>query len=138
MAVTAREVVDQMLQAGRAMDTDACVALMAPDGYIEWPFRPEGLPERVQGREEIRRFLAAAARVPIRFDQYRDLVVHETTDPEVIIVEYKAIGTVTTTGAPFRQTIIAVFRVHNGRIVSYRDYLNPLVLAEARVGLPAG
>jgi uncharacterized protein len=137
MRVTAREVVDQMLQAGRAMDTDACVALMAPDGHIEWPFRPAGLQERVQGREEIRRFLTAAARVPIRFDEYQDLVVHETTDPEVIIVEYKAIGTITTTGAPFRQTIIAVFRVHDGKIVSYRDYLDPLVLAEARVGLPA-
>jgi hypothetical protein len=30
----------------------------------------------------------------VRFDEYRNVVVHETTDPEVIIVEYEAHGTV--------------------------------------------
>jgi len=32
--------------------------------------------------------------------------------------------------------IIAVLRVRNGVVVSYRDYLNPLVLAEALASLP--
>jgi hypothetical protein len=58
-------------------------------------------------------------------------VIHETTDPEVVIVEYDAHGTVVPTGAPLYQTIIAVFRIRDGLVVSYRDYLNPLVLAEA-------
>jgi len=31
-------------------------------------------------------------------------------------------------------TVIAVFRVRNGQIVSYRDYINPLPLAEALAG----
>jgi ketosteroid isomerase-like protein len=53
----------------------------------------------------------------------------------VVIVEYDALGTVVATGAPFRQTVIAVFRVRNGQIVSYRDYINPLPLAEARASL---
>ena len=59
------------------------------------------------------------------------MVVHETTDPEVVIVEYEANGTVVPTGAPFRQTVIAVFRVRDGEVLSYRDYINPLPLAEA-------
>ena len=67
----------------------------------------------------------------IRFDEYRNVVVHETTDPEVIIVEYEAHGTVITTGAPFQQMVIAVFRVQHGQIMSYRDYINPLPLMEA-------
>jgi len=104
---------------------------MAYDGYIEWPYRPAGVPARLQGRTEIRRFLSAASRDFIRFDEYRDVVVHETTDPEVVIVEYEANGTVVPTGAPFRQTVIAVFRVRDGEVLSYRDYINPLPLAEA-------
>lgn len=97
---------------------------------------PAGVPARLQGRAEIRRYLTAASKAPIRFHEFRDLLVHETTDPEVIIVEYEAHGTITTTAAPYHQSIIAVFRVRDGQILSYRDYLNPLALLEARVGVP--
>ncbi|BCY10865.1 nuclear transport factor 2 family protein [Actinoplanes sp. L3-i22] len=128
---SARETVERMLAAGRESDVDTVVELMAPDGYIEWPYRPAGVPGRLQGREEIRRFLTQAAKGFIRFDEYRNVTIHETTDPEVIIVEYEAHGTVVATGAPFQQVIIAVFRVRAGLIVSYRDYINPLPLAEA-------
>jgi ketosteroid isomerase-like protein len=131
---TSREIVERMLRAGRDMDVEAVLGLMAPDGYIEWPYRPAGVPGRLQGHEEIRRFLATS-RGLIRFDEYRDVIVHETTDPEVVVVEYEAHGHVTVTGAPYRQTIIAVFRVRDGRIVSYRDYLDPLALAEARAAV---
>jgi ketosteroid isomerase-like protein len=106
------------------------VSLFAPDGYIEWPYRPAGIPGRVEGREQIRAFLTAQANGLVRFDEYRNTVIHETTDPEVVIIEYDAHGTVIPTGAPFHQTIIAVLRIRDGLVVSYRDYLNPLVLAE--------
>jgi ketosteroid isomerase-like protein len=134
MAGTSREIVEQVLQAGRELDFDTFVGLMAPDGYLEWPYRPPGVPARVQGRTEIRRHLTAAADAFITFDEYRDVVMHETTDPEVIIVEYDAHGIVVATGAPFRQTVIAVLRVRNGQILSYRDYINPLPLMEALAG----
>ncbi|WP_248961817.1 nuclear transport factor 2 family protein [Sphaerisporangium perillae] len=131
MTVTSREIVGQMLRAGRELDIETFVGLMAPDGYIEWPYRPSGAPARLRGRTEIHRHLTEAAKALIRFDEYRNVVMHETTDPEVIIVEYEAHGTVVPTGAPFHQTVIAVFRVQNGQILSYRDYINPLPLMEA-------
>ncbi len=130
MTATSREVVERVLRAGREMDTETFVSLFAPDAYIEWPYRPAGIPGRVEGRDQIRQFLTAQANGLIRFDEYRNTVIHETTDPEVVIVEYDAHGTVIATGAPFLQTIIAVLRIRDGLVVSYRDYLNPLVLAE--------
>ena len=135
MTVTSREIVEQMLRAGREMDIETVVGLMAPDGYVEWPYRPPGVPARLQGRAEIRRYLTEAAKAFIRLDEYRNVVVHETTDPEVIIVEYEAYGTVVRTGVPFQQIVIAVFRVQNGQILSYRDYINPLPLVEALAGI---
>jgi ketosteroid isomerase-like protein len=131
MAGTSPEIVRQMLRAGRERDVETVVRLMAPDGYFEWPYRPPGVPARVQGRAEIRRFLVQTATPLISIDEHRNLVLHETTDPEVVIVEYDAHGTVVTTGAPFHQTVIAVFRVHDGQIASYRDYINPLPLVAA-------
>jgi uncharacterized protein len=129
MVATSRDVVEQVLRASREMDTETFVNLIAPDGYIEWPYRPAGIPGRVEGREQISEFLAETKGL-VRFDEYRDTVIHETTDPEVVIVEYDAHGTVLPTGAPLHQTIIAVLRIKEGLVVSYRDYLNPLVLAE--------
>ena len=126
-----RRIVERVLRAGLEGDVEAFVALMAPAGYIEWPYRPPGVPARVQGHEAIRRHLTAVAGGPVRIGEHRDVVVHETADPEVIIVEYEAHGTVVATGAPFEQPVIAVFRVRDGRIQSYRDYINPLPLLEA-------
>ena len=132
--MTAREIVEQVLRVGREVDIDGLANLMAPDGCIEWPFRPAGVPGKLQGREEIRAFLTEAAKGFVRFTEFRDVVLHETADPEVVIVEYNAVGTVLDTGAPFRQTVIAVFRVRNDLVLSYRDYINPLPLAEALAG----
>ncbi|WP_245716246.1 nuclear transport factor 2 family protein [Micromonospora humi] len=129
--MSSREVVERVLRAGREQDVEAFVALMAPEGYIEWPFRPAGVPGRVQGHAQIRRHLTEAANALVTIDEHRDLVLHETTDPEVVVVEYEARGSVVATDAPFEQTVIAVFRVRDGRIVSYRDYINPLALLAA-------
>ena len=135
MTDTSRDIVERILRAGRHVDVEAFVALMAPDGTIEWPYRPPGAPARLRGRAEIRAFLTGVAQGFISFDEYRDVVLHETTDPEVIIVEYDAHGTVVATGAPFEQSVIAVFRVRDAHVVSYRDYINPLPLAEALAGI---
>jgi ketosteroid isomerase-like protein len=132
--MNAREVVEEVLRAGQATDIDRLADLMAPDGCIEWPFRPAGVPAKLQGRKEIREFLTEAAKGFVRFSEFRNVVIHETTDPEVVITEYDAVGTVLTSGKPFLQTVIAVFRVRNDLVLSYRDYINPLPLAEALAG----
>lgn len=131
MIVTSREIVEQVLRAGREMDTERFVGLMAPDGYIEWPYRPPGVPAQVRGRAEIRRHLTETAEGFIRIVEHRNVTLHETTDPEVVIVEYEAHGTLVATGAAFEQMVIAVFHIRDGQILSYRDYINPLPLLEA-------
>jgi ketosteroid isomerase-like protein len=135
MAATSREIVERVLRASREMDTDTFVGLIAPDGYVEWPYQLPGLPGRLEGREQIREFLTTQAKGLVRFDEYRNTVIHETVDPGVVIVEYDVHGTVIPTGAPLRQSVIAVLRIRDGLVVSYRDYLNPLVLAEVMAGI---
>ncbi|WP_271222049.1 nuclear transport factor 2 family protein [Streptosporangium carneum] len=120
-----------MQRASLGGDHAAFVDLLAEDALVEWPHTPPGLPSRVRGRENIRALLARATGSPVRLHEIRSETVHRTLDPEVIIAEYEAHGEITTTGRPYRQQIILVIRVRDGRIVSLRDYLDPLVLAQA-------
>jgi hypothetical protein len=112
--------------------------LLADDAVIEEPFAPPGRPKRFEGREQ---FLAFAepqrAAFPVRFEEVRNVVIHDTVDPEVIIVEYELAGTVTTTGRRAAAPFIGVLRVRDGKTVHWREYQNVLAIAEALGQLPA-
>ena len=137
-AAPPREVYERLRRAVGSNDREAVADLMAVDGVIEWPFGRPGAPTRLEGRQAIREFIIGSplARL-MRFDVLRADAVHETLDPEVIIVESTTIGRVLETGRTFELPAIAVFRIRDGEIVSYRDYVNPLAASEA-VGASSG
>jgi uncharacterized protein len=93
--------------------------LYAEDTVVELPFSPEAMVLR--GREEMAEHFAAAPARPLRMSAH-NIVVHETADPEVVVVEYDYDGEVTTTGRTFTVPNVLVMRVRDGRIVSSRDY----------------
>jgi len=133
-----REVFERMQQQWLGHTTDLGDDLLAEDVVIEAPFAPPGRPRRFEGREE---FLAFAeperAAFPGRFEEVRNVVIHETTDPEVIVVEYELAGTVTTTGRRAAAPFIGVLRVRDGKTVHWREYQNILAIADALGQLPA-
>lgn len=117
--------------------------VLAEDVLIELPFAPPGRPRRFDGREA---FLAFAeperAAFNGRLEEIRNVVIHETADPEVIIVEYELAGTVAT-GASSRPpqraaaSFVGVLRAREGKIVHWREYQNVLAIATALGRLPA-
>jgi hypothetical protein len=111
-------------------DLDGFVGLFAPDGAIELPFADANLPARLDGQQAIREFSMRAAASPLRIDDLDAVAVHQTSDPEVVIVELVARGTVTTTGRTFATRSIQVFRIRDGKILLFRDYFNPDGLVE--------
>jgi ketosteroid isomerase-like protein len=106
-----------------AREMDAFADLFAADGVIEMPFAVEGLPARLEGREAIREFSAGASSRPLEITELRTVQLHQTLDPEVVIVELVTVGRVTTTGQPFEIPCIQVFRIRDGKIVLFRDYV---------------
>ncbi|MGW4960560.1 hypothetical protein ACWEPL_25365 [Nonomuraea sp. NPDC004186] len=48
-----REVVERVLRAGLAQDYETVLGLMAPDGHLEWPYRPPGVPARLEARASL-------------------------------------------------------------------------------------
>src|SRR4051794_14304650 len=117
--MTPREVFESFVRTAMARDTESQAALYAEDGVLEWPFAPEGVPRRFEGRDEIMRVLGTLrANAPgLVIDEARSkVVVHETADPEVIVVELDlAAGD---RSLPY----VHVYRVRDGKILSLRDY----------------
>lgn len=111
--------------------------LFAADGVLEYPFHVPGMPLTLVGREAIREFFAARAELRGLFDLAEvTSVVHETADPEVVVVEIEHHGHSHVTDAPYRMRALGILRVRAGEIVYYRDYLNPLSLAELTGRIP--
>lgn len=105
--------------------------LFAADGVLEYPFAPPGMPGRLEGRDAIRAYhegLSAQSRSTFELEE-ATLVAYQTIDPEVVVVEIEHHGTSHILGGPYRNLAIAVMRVRDGEIVSYRDYMDALNLA---------
>ncbi|MGP3998807.1 nuclear transport factor 2 family protein [Streptomyces sp. 8N706] len=110
-------------------DIPAWVGLWAEDGILEFPFAPQGWPERLEGKEAIAAYMR---HYPDHIDLYDfpDVRIHRTTEPETIVVEMRGVGRMVETDGPFDMSYIAVVAVQDGRFTSYRDYWNPLAVQE--------
>jgi ketosteroid isomerase-like protein len=119
---TPREVLRQLMDGMADKKWDQLPDLFAEDVVIEHPLST-GPMARIEGRAKVREHFARMA----GFDgvlHVDDLVVHETTDPEVVISEVTFRGTFGGTEATMAG--IRVMRVRDGLIVSSRDYGNAM------------
>jgi uncharacterized protein len=117
-------------------DVSSTLDLYAEDAVHEQPFGPAGAPKRLEGRESIRRMLDAQSGddPPVVYTAFENVVVWETSDPEVIIAESDVVGKVAATGASARVSNVLVLRVRNGLIQSTRSYFDSGQLAELFTG----
>ena len=126
---TPRETVELMLHTVVEGRREEIADLYAPDVRIENPWAPDGVPRVSGGREQLRARMAQTEHL-WSFDSVRDVAVHQTADPEVVVLEYRVNATVKESGAEFSLGFVAVMRIVDGLIVSSRDYSNPLETAE--------
>ncbi len=132
-----REALARFHRAMLDFSADDLADLCAVDAVYEFPFLAPGRPARYQGREETRAgFRVAWGAAPVRVDEIRNVVAHETTDPEVIIAEQDLVATLTTTGRRFTSSFLLVMRVRDGLITHVRDYADALRTTHALDRLP--
>ena len=127
-----REMFVRMKQQWLANSAGSMDSLLADDAVIEAPFAPPGTPRRITGREEFLAFARAEqASLPLRLEECRETAVHETADPEVVVVEYELTGTATITGRRASAPFIGVLRVRDGKIMAWREYQDTAAIARA-------
>jgi ketosteroid isomerase-like protein len=106
--------------------------LFAADGVIEWPFARPGAPNRIVGQAAIRSLYTTwFGAPPLEYQTFTATVVHETINPDIIVVEYDIHGVATSSRTPFQLSVIRTIRVKDGHIVLLREYMNPLAMTEA-------
>ncbi|WP_051468021.1 nuclear transport factor 2 family protein [Actinomadura oligospora] len=114
-----KEVFLRVVESLAAKKVDDLHLLYAEDAVVSHPFtHPES---RFEGREALREHFAQVPGMPFEMT-VRDVVVHETSDPEVIVAEFAYDGRNTGTGARFTVPNIFVMRIRDGLIVEARDY----------------
>ncbi|HWD83946.1 MAG TPA: nuclear transport factor 2 family protein [Kribbella sp.] len=121
--LTPAEVLDLRRRHLIARDFESFADLFAEDGVIELPFAVNGLPARLEGREAIRDFSLETKDRPIEILDLQTVQLHQTTDPEVVVLELITKARHTITGKPFEAACIQVFRIQNGKIKLFRDYV---------------
>jgi ketosteroid isomerase-like protein len=131
--LTPRDVFQQIQQQWFGQPGPLTGELLADDVVVEAPFAPPGRPTRIEGKQRWLDFAnPQRAASPIHIDGCRTLAIHDTTDPDTIVVEYELTGTSATTKQQGAATFIAVLTARNGKISRWREYQNTMALQQAQ------
>ena len=95
--------------------------LYAEDCVVEVPYATGGAAPLLEGGAAVREHFSHADAMPFRL-RARDLVVHETEDPELVVLSWDYEITATTTGATATVANVQFLRVRDGLIVHSRDF----------------
>lgn len=120
---------------GSRLTADQEIAdLFTHDVVFEFPYAPEGLPRRLNGRAALADHLLRLEPM-LKLSEFTLHAVHPSDD--TVIVEFSCDGSGISTGLPYDQDYISVVTLRDGRISRYRDYWNPLVALFALGGAQA-
>jgi ketosteroid isomerase-like protein len=127
-----REVALRLLQAAISPHPEDMADCYAAEVVIEMPFAIPGImPQRTQTtREDLRARFASGSAIR-RYTNLDRSVIHETTDPEVIIADYDLHGHLVATGETFTMSYLMILTIRDGQITRSRDYTDPI--AGARI-----
>ncbi|MEV4320437.1 nuclear transport factor 2 family protein [Actinocrispum sp. NPDC049592] len=129
--MSAREVFEKM----RSYWVDgASDDMWSDDLVVENPFARPGRPKRVEGGQTFREIaVAGRAALPVTFEACNILELHETADPNVIVVEYELVARSNITGEQDSARFIGVLKVRDGKAVLWREYQDTMKLVAAGV-----
>jgi hypothetical protein len=110
-------------------DVDGYLELFSDDVEVEFPFAPLGRPERLHGRENLRRYLEPLL-ARIAYDSITSLDVYETDVAGTIVAEMTIQLRILESGRTLSRRYVAIVRAEGGHVVSYREYWSPLALSD--------
>lgn len=126
---TTRETVDLLLRTITDGSRDDLADLYADDVLISNPFAPEGVPNESRGNAQLRARMKSFQQF-LAYDAVEDVAVHETTDPQVAVVEFTLVGRLLPAGESFQLRAVNVMRIVDGLIAESRDYTDGVRVAK--------
>mgnify|MGYP001585383689 CR=1 FL=1 len=104
--------------------------LLADDVVFEFVISVPGYPRRVEGRDAVRDLYRD-------YDDYMDvhsadgLRVYRDNDASVVVLEYEVHGHPVHGGAAYDNRFVSIVTVSDGKVVHWRDYLDPIAVFNA-------
>ena len=136
MPASPTEVLHALIDGVTGKQWDALPSLYAEDTVVEHPMNTPA-PTTLRGREALRRHFDGARDLPLDMTA-RNVVVHETADPDTVIGEFDYhVRPHEPAGREFVVRNIFVLTVRDGLIVTSRDYTDHLAFADGMGRLPA-
>lgn len=99
--------------------------MLAEDAVMEFPYHLPTTPAQLVGKQEIVQFFSGFGDF-LTLDEIRLVAAHQTTNPDVAVLEYEGTGKATQTGRSYLQKYITVLTFRDGRISHWKDYWNPV------------
>ena len=133
-ALSPRDLFDRLHKSVINYDAEGQTELFATDAVWEFPFAPEGFPNRIKGRDKIvnvaRTGMERSKQTGRHITGYQNVMIYETSDPGVIFAEFELLGQMSTSES-YQIPYIQLLKVQNGKIVLLRDYFPGEVLKMA-------
>ena len=134
--INGKEIISKLYEAQGKQDVQGMADVMAENIVFEMPFALPGLPDRVEGKatvvEFLEQFLGKQRGIFTGWDPH-NIRIYPGRDPDLFFTELDLLAVVAQSGYQYRQKYAILFRVSDGRISLWREYLNPLPLREALV-----
>ena len=112
------------------VDGDHYFATIADNAVFEFRYVFPGWPQKVDSREALMALYAGYGN-NISLHGADALVVHQSQDARVVILEYEVRGRILRTGAAYDNRFISVVTIGNRKIVQWRDYMDSLAAMTA-------
>jgi uncharacterized protein len=117
-------------------DIDGWMSLLDDNFVIEFPFAPQGRPNRIEGKVNLHPYIQQVLN-SIEFVDIVQQQIHLTVDPDVMIVEIIVKGHAPSIEKIHTLKYLWVLTTKDGKLVHQRDYWNPLALREVMGGATA-
>ena len=125
-----RDVFLRMLNALGSKDFDNFEDCLDRDLLCQWPYVVmEGFPTEMHGARRLREALEVSFKQFAPY-AYRIIEIHPLEDPDRLIAEYTSHSRHLPSGKPYSNRYVGIFGFREGRIASWREYVNPLIVLE--------
>lgn len=126
-------VFQRWFDAANAQDYDALIEVYHPDIVKELPWTIDPFPKAVHGHENVMAF-SRSVREFLRTPNFYDIEIRAfLDDPYELYAEYKSDMDLVS-GREYKNDYIARVRVQDGRLISYKEWPDPIRLLKSMGG----
>jgi ketosteroid isomerase-like protein len=127
------DIVESVFAAVSAGDYERLREFMVDDLAFELPYGPSFMPKRFDGLELWDQMQRSTFAMFESFVETLD-TAYPVEDPDTLICEYRSRAVIKATNKEYANSYVGIFRFRDGKIAFWREYHNPVAVAEALGG----